>query len=81
MVQTKLFSAQHKAKEELEMRYKNVLCLFNTEVIDGKTVFEQYTCYNNDTERDVIQVQFRETVDGSVSVMIYKLTQLASHKI
>ena len=81
MLQTKFFSAQHKVAEELSFRYANVICDFSSTAFDGKRVFEQYTCYNNEIEKEKIHAQFCEKEDSSIEVKIFKLTQLATHKI
>jgi hypothetical protein len=81
MEQTKFFAAQHKAKEELELRYKNIRCIFSVESFNGQKVFEQYICSNNDIEEEKIQVQFHSSEDGSIVIIFYKLTQLITHKV
>lgn len=81
MLQTKFFTAQHKVSEELRLRYANVICDFNSTSFDGKRVFEQYTCYNNEAEKEKIQAQFCEKEGGEIQIIIFKLVQLASHKI
>lgn len=81
MLQTKFFSAQAKVKEELELRYSSVVCQFQIESSTGRVVIEQYHCKLNDTESEKIQAQFVQKSDDLIEVILFKLTQLASHKI